>query len=100
MAVADVIMNRATSGRYPSSWCGVVKQPAQFSFVRNGQFPVIDTNSDAWAKAQGVTRLAIANVMPALPNDVLWYHANYVAPNWRHSLREVEQIGAHIFYRA
>jgi spore germination cell wall hydrolase CwlJ-like protein len=38
--------------------------------------------------------------MPALQNDVLWYHANYVAPNWRHSLREVEQIGAHIFYRA
>ena len=100
MAVADVVMNRAASGRYPSSWCAVVKQPAQFSFVRNGQFPVIDTSSDAWAKAQGVTRLAIANVMPALPTDVLWYHANYVAPNWRHNLREVEQIGAHIFYRA
>jgi N-acetylmuramoyl-L-alanine amidase len=100
MAVADVIMNRAASGRYPASWCGVVKQPAQFSFVRNGQFPAIDTSSDAWAKAQGVTRLAIANVMPALPTDVLWYHADYVAPNWRHSLREVEQIGAHIFYRA
>jgi len=100
MAVADVIMNRAASGRYPASWCGVVKQPAQFSFVRNGQFPAVDTSSDAWAKAQGVTRLAIANVMPALPTDVLWYHANYVAPNWRHNLREVEQIGAHIFYRA
>ncbi len=100
MAVADVIINRAASGRYPASWCGVVKQPAQFSFVRNGQFPAIDTSSDAWAKAQGVTRLAIANVMPALPTDVLWYHADYVAPNWRHSLREVEQIGAHIFYRA
>jgi len=100
MAVADVIMNRAASGRYPSSWCGVVKQPAQFSFVRNGQFPAVDTSSDAWAKAQGITRLAMANVMPALPTDVLWYHASYVAPSWRHNLREVEQIGAHIFYRA
>lgn len=100
LAVARVVMNRASSGRYPPDWCGVVKQPAQFSFVRNGQFPAIDTSSDAWAKAQGVTRLAIANVMPALPTDVLWYHADYVAPNWRHSLREVEQIGAHIFYRA
>jgi N-acetylmuramoyl-L-alanine amidase len=100
MAVADVIMNRAASGRYPASWCGVVKQPAQFSFVRNGQFPAIDTSSSAWARAQGITRLVVANVMPALPTDVLWYHANYVAPSWRHSLREVEQIGAHIFYRA
>jgi N-acetylmuramoyl-L-alanine amidase len=100
MAVADVVMNRAASGRYPASWCAVVKQPAQFSFVRNGQFPAIDTSSDAWAKAQGIARLAIAKATPALPTDVLWYHANYVAPNWRHNLREVEQIGAHIFYRA
>ncbi|MBV9527062.1 cell wall hydrolase [Sphingomonas sp.] len=100
MAVADVVMNRASSGRYPASWCAVVKQPAQFSFVRNGQFPTIDTASAAWATAQGVARLAIAKATPALPSDVLWYHANYVAPNWRHNLREVEQIGAHIFYRA
>ena len=99
MAVADVVMNRASSGRYPASWCAVVKQPAQFSFVRNGQFPTIDTASAAWATAQGVARLAIAKATPALPSDVLWYHANYVAPNWRHNLREVEQIGAHIFYR-
>jgi N-acetylmuramoyl-L-alanine amidase len=100
MAVADVIMNRAASGRYPASWCAVVKQPAQFSFVQHGQFPTIDTSSAAWATAQGVARLAIAKATPALPNDVLWYHADYVAPNWRHNLREVEQIGAHIFYRA
>ena len=33
MAVAKVIMNRAASGKYPTSWCGVVKQPWQFSFV-------------------------------------------------------------------
>jgi N-acetylmuramoyl-L-alanine amidase len=100
MAVADVVMNRAASGRYPASWCAVVKQPAQFSFVQHGQFPAIDTASAAWATAQGVARLAIAKATPALPSDVLWYHANYVAPNWRHNLQEVEQIGAHIFYRA
>ncbi|WP_458390298.1 cell wall hydrolase [Sphingomonas sp. F9_3S_D5_B_2] len=100
MAVARVIMNRAASGRYPASWCAVVKQHAQFSFVRDGQFPAIDANSDAWAKAQGITRLAMANVIPSLSNDVLWYHASYVAPSWRRNLREVEHIGAHIFYRA
>ena len=32
LAVADVVINRAASGRYPSDWCGVVKQKAQFSF--------------------------------------------------------------------
>ena len=39
LAVARVVMNRAASGRYPPDWCSVVKQPAQFSFVRHGEFP-------------------------------------------------------------
>ena len=100
LAVAHVIMNRATSGRYPSDWCGVVKQPAQFSFVRHGEFPYADTNSDAWKKAEAIAELAAANVVPSISPDVLWYHADYVAPSWRHGLQEVQQIGAHIFYRA
>jgi N-acetylmuramoyl-L-alanine amidase len=100
LAVARVVMNRASSGRYPPDWCGVVKQPAQFSFVRHGEFPWIDTGSAAWARAQGVARLAMANVVPSVGSDVLWYHADYVAPSWGHHLNIVEKIGAHIFYRA
>ena len=100
LAVARVVMNRAASGRYPSDWCSVVKQPAQFSFVRHGEFPWIDTASTAWAHAQGVTRLAIANVVPSVDPDVLWYHATYVAPSWGRRLNMVEKIGLHIFYRA
>jgi N-acetylmuramoyl-L-alanine amidase len=100
LAVAHVVMNRATSGRYPPDWCSVVKQHAQFSFVRNGAFPNVDTNCDAWKKAEAVAELAAANVVPSISADVLWYHADYVAPAWRRSLQEVQQIGAHIFYRA
>jgi spore germination cell wall hydrolase CwlJ-like protein len=100
LAVAHVVMNRASSGRYPSNWCGVVKQPAQFSFVRRGEFPYVDTNSASWQRAEAVAELAAANIVPSVGSDVLWYHANYVAPSWRRSLQEVQQIGAHIFYRA
>jgi N-acetylmuramoyl-L-alanine amidase len=100
LAVARVVMNRAASGKYPTSWCGVVKQPAQFSFVRHGEFPQADTNSDAWRKAEAVAQLAVGNVVPSLSNDVLWYHADYVAPSWGHRLSFVQKIGAHIFYRA
>jgi N-acetylmuramoyl-L-alanine amidase len=100
LAVARVVMNRASSGRYPPDWCGVVKQPAQFSFVRHGEFPYVDTSSQAWQKAEAIAELAAANVVPSLSSDVLWYHADYVAPTWRRSLQEVQQIGAHIFYRA
>lgn len=100
LAVARVVMNRAASGRYPSSWCATVKQPWQFSFVRNGQFPSVDSNCDAWRKAQAIARLAMSNAIPSVSNDVLWYHANYVAPSWGRRLTRVSQIGTHIFYRA
>lgn len=100
LAVAQVIKNRAMSGKYPADWCGVVKQPWQFSFVRHGRFPSVDVNSDAWRKAVGITRLAVANAVPSVPKECLWYHANYVAPRWSNNLQRVEQIGAHIFYRS
>ena len=82
LAVAHVVMNRAASGRYPSDWCSVVKQPAQFSFVRHGEFPQANTNCDAWRKAEAIAQLAAANIVPSIGPDVLWYHANYVAPSW------------------
>ena len=102
LAVARVIMNRAASGKYPPSWCGSLKQPWQFSFVNphTGAIPSIDYQSGAWARAQGVARLAVANVIPSVDQDVLWYHATYVAPSWGHRLSMVQKIGAHIFYRA
>ena len=100
LAVANVVINRARSGLYPASWCGVVKQKAQFSFVRNGRFPRIDSACAAWRKAQAIARIASANLAQALPGNVLWYHADYVAPSWGRRLTKVEKIGAHIFYRA
>jgi spore germination cell wall hydrolase CwlJ-like protein len=100
LAVARVVINRAASGKYPASWCAVVKQPWQFSFVRAGQFPRIDSASDSWRKAQAIARIAVKNAAEVLPTDVLWYHADYVAPSWGRRLTRVNKIGAHIFYRS
>ena len=99
LAVAEVVLNRAASGEYPSSICEVVTQPAQFSFVRDGRFPAIDRGSDAWRKAVAVAHIAAENLAGTLSSDVLWYHADYVAPGWGRRLDRVTQIGAHIFYR-
>lgn len=100
LAVANVVINRARSNLYPSSWCKVVRQKAQFSFVRSGRFPRINVRGEEWRRAQAIARVAAGNLMAALPSDVLWYHADYVAPKWRRNLTRVEKIGAHIFYRA
>lgn len=99
LAVAEVVMNRARSGRYPTTLCGVVVQPAQFSFVRRGRIPAADRGSDAWRRAVAISRIAEARVQRMLPENVLWYHARYVRPGWGRRLDRSGQIGAHIFYR-
>ena len=100
LAVAQVVLNRAASGQYPTSLCAVVKQKAQFSFVRAGRFPRVDTGCDGWRKAQAIARIATKKLVSTVPTSVLWYHANYVAPSWGRRLTKVDRIGAHIFYRA
>ena len=102
LAVARVVMNRAASGKYPTDWCSVMKQPWQFSFVNphTGTYPSINLQSASWAKAQGIARLAAANVVPSVSTDVLWYHATYVAPSWGRRLSLAQRIGTHIFYRS
>ena len=99
LAVAEVVLNRAASGEYPASICEVVKQPAQFSFVRDGLFPPIDQTSAAWRTAVAIAQIADEKLANNLASDVLWYHADYVAPDWGRRLDRVTQIGAHVFYR-
>jgi len=99
LAVAEVVMNRAASGRYPASLCGVVVQPAQFSFVRRGRMPRADRGSEAWRRAVAVARIAAEGAAPRmLPTSCLWYHANYVSPSWGRRLARSARIGVHIFY--
>ncbi len=98
LAVAEVILNRAASGLYPASICGVVTQPAQFSFIRGGRFPAPDRSSDAWRRAIAVADIARKQLADAIAPNVLWYHATYVAPPWGRRLTRVTQIGTHIFF--
>src|SRR5947209_6711056 len=58
LAVAEVVLNRARSGRFASSICGVVTQPAQFSFIRAGKFPAVNESSDCWKKALAIADAA------------------------------------------
>ena len=98
LAVAEVVMNRAASGRYPASLCKVVTQPWQFSFIDKGRFPTPDFASQSWRNAVAVARIAQAQLADTLPSNVLWYHATYVAPSWGKRLQRTAQIGLHIFY--
>ena len=98
LAVAEVVLNRAASGRYPTDLCAVITQKAQFSFIRHGRFPHADRSSEAWRKAVAIASIARQKLAGSLPSDVLWYHATYVSPSWGKRLTRQTQIGLHIFY--
>lgn len=98
LAVAQVVLNRAASGVYPPTICGVVTQHAQFSFVHGGSMPNPDTSSSCWRKALAIAGIALKRLAPTVPTNVLWYHATYVAPAWGRQHVRVAQIGTHIFY--
>src|SRR5690606_8644563 len=58
LAVAQVIVNRAESPRFPDDYCGVVTQRSQFSFVRNGRMPEPNKSTAAWHRAKAVAQIA------------------------------------------
>jgi spore germination cell wall hydrolase CwlJ-like protein len=97
LAVAEVIINRSRSGRFPSSICGVVRQRGQFSFVRGGHIPAPPRNG-GWRQAVGVTHVALQDLADSSAARALFFHARRVSPGWR-NLTRVATVGNHVFYR-
>ena len=99
LAVAEVVINRAKSDLYPDSYCDVIRQPAQFSFVRHGRIPAADESSDAWQRAVAIAEIAQQNLWQSKAATAMYFHATYVNPSWAHQKVELAQIDTHIFYR-
>lgn len=105
LAVAEVILNRVMSGRYPANICGVVFQGAksnqcQFSFACNGDMKK-PRDPVAWRKAQRLAHYVLAGkVRNTIVGSATFYHAAYVNPYWAPRMVEVVKIGQHIFYRS
>ena len=97
LAVAQTIVNRTTSGRFPSSVCGVVRQPGQFSFLRNGSMPTPPHESSAWKRAVAVAMIARDGLWKQIAPAALFFHARRVSPGW--GKIKVASLGNHIFFR-
>lgn len=95
--VAEVVMERVNSDKYPDSVCGVVWQDGQFSWTNDGKS---DKPKDtvAWLQAQIVA------------NEVLLYGGEFrtgathyatrdTHPYWAGDMDVVGMYGNHVFYR-
>ena len=105
IAVAQVVMNRAFSGFYPNTVCGVVYQnkhrhlACQFTFACDKVADVV-REPDMWDRARKIAK--------AMLDGQLWlpevaksthYHAYWVHPSWVHEMKKMYRFGVHTFYR-
>lgn len=108
-AVANVIVNRARSGKFPGSLCGVIYQNAdqgryrcQFTFACDGRD---DTPGErrAWDRSKALAEeiyaeFATGKEIGVLPGSVLYYHTTAVRPSWSYTFSRVAEVDSHIFY--
>ncbi len=105
IAVAEVVLNRAQSQRYPDSICGVVfqnqhmKNRCQFSFACDGKTDN-PPQGDIWRRANALADYVLQDEKIRLTNAATHYHADYVSPDWATRLDMTVKIGRHVFYRA
>ena len=105
VAVAQVTMNRVESGRFADSVCGVVHQKniiyekviCQFSWYCENTYKTRAVHTPLWRESEEVAKKVLLENfrLPSLKN-ALYYHADYVSPNW--GKPRLEKIGRHIFY--
>lgn len=109
LAVANVIINRAFSKKYPSTICGVVFQNAdkgrykcQFTFACDGRSDAGNERA-AWNRSVKMAETAFYEFQTGdrpgvIPDSALFYHTTGVSPSWGQKFRRVATIGSHIFY--
>jgi hypothetical protein len=97
LAVAEVIINRAESGRFASTICGVVRQRGQFSFVHGGHIPAAPSGSRDWRVAVAIAQIATRDLADGAAPRALFFHARRVNPGWH--LTRIATVGNHVFYR-
>ena len=106
MAVAQVVMNRVFSGRYPNNVCGVVYQNAnrhlacQFTFACEGKNLSRIDEPEMWAQAKRIAKETLdGKIWLAEVGHATHYHAYWVHPSWVHEMARVYKLGVHTFYR-
>jgi spore germination cell wall hydrolase CwlJ-like protein len=105
IAVAQVVLNRAFSGYYPGSVCGVVYQNAnrhlacQFTFACDG-IPDVVREPEAMERAKKIAAETLDGKL-WLPEvgKATHYHAYWVRPGWVREMTKMYRLGVHTFYR-
>lgn len=103
-AVAEVILNRVESARYPNSVCGVINQgtgrkyQCQFTYTCDGH-PERIAEPRAWERVGKVAQMSLQSATRPLTEGATHYHTTAVNPGWASKYIQTASIGVHRFYR-
>ena len=103
-AVAEVILNRVDSPKFPNSICEVVNQgtgrkhACQFSYTCDGRFERI-ANMAVYEQLVVISRVMIDGGRRQLSGGATYYHATSVQPFWARRFEHTATIGIHKFYK-
>jgi spore germination cell wall hydrolase CwlJ-like protein len=97
LAVGKVIANRTHSGRFPSTYCGVLMEPGQFSFIHAHSWPHVSADNRQWQTAVAIATIVDRDLKDSVAENALYFHARRVHPGWH--FHEVASIGNHVFFR-
>ena len=105
VAVAQVTINRAESGSFPSDICQVVYQKnivyervlCQFSWYCDSASLKKPMNGPVYTESMEVAKKVLLEGfrLPSI-KDALYFHGDYINPKW--GKKPVAKIGRHIFY--
>ena len=103
-AVAEVILNRVASSKFPSSICRVVNQgtghkhACQFSYTCDGKLEHI-ANEAVYDQVGRVARVMMDSDKRPLTQGATHYHTTSVRPSWARRFEHAVTIGVHKFYK-
>ena len=104
-AVAEVIVNRRDSAKFPDTVCKVISQgvrqgsrACQFSYKCDGHSEVY-REKEAKALVAKIAKIVLDQRAPLLTSGATYYHANFVNPRWARKFQNTAVIGKHLFYR-
>lgn len=99
IAVAQVTLNRVQTGYWGHHICDVVYAPDQFSWTKDEDRVNAQPKGELWKESLIAVSTVIDNgVRIRQMKKALFYHADYVHPDWRDNNKMIGQIGTHIFY--
>jgi len=103
-AVAEVILNRVDSKRFPDTLCGVINQgtgkkyQCQFTYTCDG-LPENIGEAASFERVGKIARIMIDGADRGLTKGATHYHTKAVNPRWAKVFPRTATIGVHHFYK-